>query len=112
VTPTINPSITPATVKNPCPSNICDTALGPINVSTGASFVTALFRVILSLVGGIALLIIIYSGYSFTISQGNPEKIKAAQETLTSAIIGLVFIILSTTILQIIGVDILGIFQR
>ena len=42
-------------------------------------------------------------------SQGNPEAVKAATEQLTSAIIGLLFIILSFVILEIIGVDILKI---
>jgi hypothetical protein len=40
-------------------------------------------------------------------SQGNPEKVQAAREQLTSAIVGLLFIIFSLAILTIIGVDIL-----
>ncbi len=101
-----------ATVQNPCPNSSCSTAFGPINVGSGQDFVTFLFRIILSLSGGIALLLIIYSGFSMSLSQGNPEKINAAKETLTSAIVGLVFIILSLTILQVIGVNILGIFTK
>ena len=54
-------------------------------------------------------LIIIYSGYVLATSQGNKEKIAAARETLTSAILGLLFIIFSIVILEIIGVDILRI---
>jgi len=42
-------------------------------------------------------------------SQGSPEAVKSATEQLTSAIIGLLFIILSFVILQIIGVNILHI---
>lgn len=94
-------------LNNPCPNNSCDTAIGTINVASGTDFVKSLFRIILSLAGGIALMLIIYSGYSLSLSRGNPEKAQGAKETLTSAIIGLVFIILSLTILQIIGVDVL-----
>jgi hypothetical protein len=43
------------------------------------------------------------------ISQGNPEQVKGAREQLTAAIIGLLFIIFSLVILQIIGVNILKI---
>ncbi|MCL4353726.1 pilin [Patescibacteria group bacterium] len=95
--------------NEPCPNNICHTAIGNINVSSPDKFVTALFGVILSLSGGIAIILIIVSGYNLMFSQGNPEKVQGAKETLTSAIVGLLFIILSLVILQVIGVDILKI---
>jgi uncharacterized membrane protein YqhA len=63
----------------------------------------------LGISGGIALILIIISGYKFMVSQGNPEATKAATEQLTSAIIGLLFIIFSFVILQIVGVNILRI---
>jgi hypothetical protein len=43
------------------------------------------------------------------ISQGNPEKIQAAREQLTAAIVGLLFIIFSLVIIQVLGYDILHI---
>lgn len=87
---------------------ICNTALGDINTDP-IEFVKQLFAILLSLSGGIALLLIIVSGYHFLVSQGNPEKIQGARETLTSAIVGLLFIIFSMVILEVIGVDILAI---
>jgi len=72
-----------------------------------SDFLGTILGLLLGISGGIAALLIIYSGYELGISQGNPEKIKAAKERLTAAIVGLLFIIFSTTILQIIGVDIL-----
>lgn len=80
-----------------------DIATEPVN------FVKSIFGIILSLSGGIALLLIIYSGYKLMLSQGNPEKVQEAKETLTAAIVGLLFIIFSLVILQVIGVDILKI---
>jgi hypothetical protein len=41
------------------------------------------------------------------VSQGNPEKIQAAREQLTAAIVGLMFVVFSLVILQVIGYDIL-----
>lgn len=85
------------------------TGLG-IDISTHPfEFVRSFFGILLSISGGIALLIIIYSGYKLMISRGNPETIQAARETLTSAIVGLLFIIFSMVLLQLIGVDILHI---
>lgn len=87
---------------------VVDTALGPIGTDP-ASLIESLFGIILSLSGGIALLLIIVSGYRLMTSQGNPEGIKNAREQLTSAVVGLLFIIFAIVILQIIGVNILHI---
>lgn len=83
-------------------------AIGNIDTSP-AGFVKAAFSLILGLAGGIAVLLIIIAGYQFMVSQGNPERIQAARERLISAIVGLLFIILSIVILQVIGVDLLAI---
>jgi len=41
-------------------------------------------------------------------ASGNPERIKAGQELLTSAISGLILLIFSIFVLKFIGIDILG----
>lgn len=111
--PGITPTPTPLP-PNPCPDaptpGVCqsiNTALGVIDVNTPGAFVKTAFAVLLSLSGGIAMLLIIISGYRIMTAQGDPEKVKAAREMLTSAIIGLLFMIFSVSILQILGVDIL-----
>jgi len=86
----------------------CRTAIGDV-IASPQGFVTRLFGLILSISGGIALLLIIISGYKILSSQGNPEALKGAKEQLTAAIVGLLFIIFALVILQIIGVDILRI---
>jgi hypothetical protein len=88
--------------------SVVETALGKIDTDS-AKFVQKIFSIVLGLAGGIALVMIILSGYKFMSSGGNPEKVKAAQEQLTSSIVGLLFIIFAFVILQIIGVDILRI---
>lgn len=85
-----------------------NTAIGEINTDP-PSFVRSIFSVVLGLAGGIALILIIISGYRFIASGGNPEAIQAARDQLVSAIVGLLFIIFSFVALQIIGVDILRI---
>lgn len=86
----------------------CDTAIGPIDTGPN-EFVKQLFGVLLGISGGVALLLILYSGYRIMASRGDPEKLQGAKETLTSAIVGLLFIIFSLVILEIVGVDILRI---
>lgn len=91
-----------------CNEKGCSTALGDISTDP-AGFVSRLFAILLSLAGGIAIILIILSGYRLMSSGGNPEKVTAARDQLTSAIVGLLFVIFSLSILQIIGVDILRI---
>lgn len=93
----------------PCPSGNCRTGLG-IDIPTKPDkFVTAFFAILLSLSGGVALMIIMISGYRMMASKGNPEKIEGARETLISAITGLLFTIFSMVALQVIGYNILRI---
>lgn len=98
--------------KLPCKSdtdcNFIQTAFGPISTSP-QGFIRWLLGFILSLSGGIVLLVIIATGYRLMTSQGDPEKVKAAREQLTAAVVGLLFIIFSLVILQAITIDILHI---
>lgn len=63
----------------------------------------------IGLAGGFALLCIIYAAFIMQSSEGNPEKLKRAQEMITSCIMGLMLIIFSVFILRLIGVNILKI---
>lgn len=85
------------------------TAIGCVPLKLTSFVNNKLLPLGVGLGGLIALLCIIYSAISMQISQGNPEKIKKAQETLTSCILGLLLIIFSVFILRLIGVDILKI---
>jgi len=57
----------------------------------------------------IAILFLIIGGFGVTTSAGDPEKLEKAKMQITSAVEGLLFILLSVTILHIIGVDIIGV---
>lgn len=59
--------------------------------------------------GGIAFLLIVYASFMIMTSQGNPERLKAGQDLLVSAISGLILLILSVFVLNVIGVKILKI---
>ena len=90
------------------PTYVCKTAIGEITVSP-TGFIQSLFTLLLSIAGGVALLIFMASGYQLMRTRGDPEKVKEQRERITAAIVGLLFIMFSLVILQIIGVDILQI---
>lgn len=58
--------------------------------------------------GGIAFLLMIFAALQMITAEGNPDTIKKSQEKFYSAIIGLLLVIFSVLLMQIIGVDLLG----
>jgi hypothetical protein len=84
------------------------TAFGCIPTNT-QSIVKALITIGLMLSGGVALLMILVTAFLLSISQGNPDQVGKAKELFVSAVVGLLFVIFSTTILQFIGYNILRI---
>jgi hypothetical protein len=90
------------------PNQRCvNTAFGIINTDPGA-FITQIVRVGLGIGSGIALALIIFGSFKIVTSQGSPDALGEGKEIITSAIIGLIFMILSVSLMQILGVDILG----
>lgn len=97
-------------IANVVCGNGINTAIGCIPVLTedgGVTFTAWMLRWAVGIGGGIAFMLIIYGGFMYMTSQGNPERVKAGQELITSAVSGLVLLILSVFLLRFIGVDIL-----
>ncbi|MBI2405617.1 hypothetical protein HYV21_00995 [Candidatus Microgenomates bacterium] len=83
------------------------TAFGCIPVENTTEFVKWFLGWAIGIGGGIAFLLILWSGFQIMTSAGNPERLKAGREQLTAAIGGLLFLIFSVFLLRLIGVDIL-----
>ncbi len=81
---------------------------GDISTDPG-QFIVRILTIILSFTGGIALLLIISAGYKIMTSKGKPEAIQQGRDQLISAIVGLVFIIFSFVIFQLVVTDLLKI---
>lgn len=84
--------------------NICGIGADTIDVFAGKFFGCGI-----SLVGGIALLFVIYGGYLLLISAGDPHRLRMGKEYITYAIVGLLLALFALILLQVIGVDILKI---
>lgn len=87
-----------------------DTAIGRIDVSSPEAFVNKILTFSLGIGGGIAIILIIIGGGQVLTSAGNPEKVKAGKELITSAVSGLLLIVFAVFLLKLIGKDILKIF--
>lgn len=103
---------------DPCPlhadsSGNCKevkTGLPGLTLGTSAPEIgKGLLGLLITVGGAVAFILIIITGYRLMTSGGDPEKIKAAREQLTSAIVGLLFIIFSISILSFLGFEVLRI---
>ncbi|MBU2577571.1 pilin [Patescibacteria group bacterium] len=107
----VNPNQVPSPV--PTPIIYCDsdtgiyTSLGCIPVNNLNLFIQWLMGKAILVGSGIAFLLMVVGAFQILTSAGTPEKVKAGKELITSAIGGLVFIILSVFLLRLIGVDVL-----
>ena len=84
------------------------TAIGCIPLFDQTNFLAFMLRWAVGIGGGIAFLLMIYAGFMIMTASGSPDRLKAGQELLTSAIAGLILLVFSIFILNFIGVDILG----
>lgn len=104
----VSPVYAACTSISSCPAGQVCTAFGCIPTASTAFAAWILARAI-GLGGGIAFLLMVFGAIKILTSAGNPEGIKAGGETITSALMGLVFLIFSLFLLHLIGVDILKI---
>ncbi len=67
------------------------------------SLILVILNMLITISIPIIVIAIVYAGFSYVTSQGNPEKIKTATRTLTYAVIGAILIIGALVITDIIG---------
>lgn len=84
------------------------TAIGCIHTNPNV-LVRDILTFAVAIGGGLAFLMMLLGAYQMLTSRGNPETLNAGRERLTGAIVGLLFIIFSILLLQLIGFDILRI---
>jgi len=80
------------------------TGLGSTDIRTG---VMSVIRVLLGFLGIIAIVIILYGGFTWLISAGNEEKVGQAKKILSAGIIGLIIIFVSYALAQFVVTQIM-----
>lgn len=85
------------------------TAIGCIPLGSQNDFLIFILRWALGIAGGIAFLLIVYAGFLVMTSGGDKQKLQAGKELLTAAVSGLLLLIFSVFILDLVGLRILQI---
>ena len=70
--------------------------------TTAAAILNNVIGWILLLVGGVAVLFIIWGGIQYVTSSGNKDKAEQAKKTLLYAVIGLIIIVLADVIVSLV----------
>lgn len=73
-------------------------------VTSIPDYINNILTRIYPIVGALALLMIIYAGFLYMTSQGNPEKISLAKDIIIGVVIGIALIFLMGLMLRTIGV--------
>lgn len=68
--------------------------------TTVGSLVTELYKWAIPLGTALAVLVMIYAGYIYITSQGNPDSVKTAKDLIIGALVGLALIILAGVIMR------------
>lgn len=83
------------------------TAIGCIPTDDLRELIVFIFRWVVGAVGGIMVLYVIVIGYKLLFSGGNPEALKTVKEQIVSLICGLILVIFSFVLLNVLGTDVL-----
>lgn len=74
----------------------------PTNFTTLPQLITIIIRILFSLIGILAVIIIIVSGFKMVIANGNQNELAAAKKAITWAIIGLIVSLMAFSIVAIV----------
>ncbi len=107
VTVTINTGANPPPSSQLCPDGkSISTGIGCIPINNFNALAGTLIRIAIGIGGGIAFVLIAYSGIIIANSTGDPKKLQSGQDLFSAAVSGLLLIIFSIFILRIIGISI------
>jgi amino acid transporter len=63
----------------------------------------AIFEILLRVAGLVAIIFIVYGGFQYLTSTGEPDKAKNARTTITNAVIGMLITMFATVIVNVVG---------
>ena len=84
------------------------TVTNPLRTTSVQGLITNIINAVLSIVGLVAVAMLIYGGFLIMISGGEQEKYDSGKKTITYAVVGLIVVILSYAIMNFIVTAVTG----
>lgn len=63
----------------------------------------AVFEILLRIAGILAVVFVVYGGFQYLTSTGEPDKAKAARTTIINALVGVMIVVFATVIVNVVG---------
>lgn len=80
------------------------TITGPLEgIDNLGQLVSRVLQFLLPLAGVVLLFVLIWGGYDYMMSQGNPERLKGAQAKITTGLIGFGLLVFSYLIVKLLA---------
>ena len=76
---------------------------GPAGETSIGGLITSVLQILLMVAGGIAVIFLVWGAISYIASRGNEEATEAAKKTMTSALVGLIVVIMAFAMVFIIS---------
>ncbi len=99
-----------ANIQGSCPADQIETGIGCIPIGSPTGFAAFFLRWGLGIAGGVAMLVFAYASFMLMTSAGDPKRLQTGKELLFSVISGIIMLVFSMFILNLLGVNILGLF--
>ena len=75
-------------------------------VANLGEYISGIFKWVIGIAGGLAVIMLIYAGYLYTTSQGNPDNLTLAKDIIIGVVTGIILLFLIEVILvKTIGVQ-------
>lgn len=87
-------------IKVPCPLG---TGTFPSGQQTAGGLALSIINIALLIVGSLAVIFLIYGGFRYLTARGNEEQNETAKNIIRQSILGLVIVILSMAVINIIA---------
>lgn len=75
----------------------------PKNLVSDSSSFAGILQVVFGLIGSLAVLMVVYGGLKYVISQGDPQATAKAKDTILYALIGVAVCVLAFSIVAFVG---------
>ena len=96
--------ISPQVITPVAATSIIGTFFNTSGTKSISSFVSNLYDWALVIGAGLAVIVIMYAGYTYITSAGDPEAVRSAKDYLVGALIGLTLLIMTATVFRFLAV--------
>lgn len=95
-------------VSNPTPIRV----VNPTSLSNFGELINKIVNFAITFAGAIAVIYLIYAGFNYITSQGNPKKVAAAKQGIFAGLIGVAIVLIAWILVDLIMNQLIGVHSE